>query len=128
MAIIVCDGALCRCSFGAAPCRLTVSSNTSVLGQNKPLATVMDSGPANLAGFGMCSSMANPAVSAATSAALGVLTPQPCTPVPAGPWMPGSQALLVQNKPALTGQSKLICAYGGVIEIAYPGQEMVQVP
>lgn len=128
MAIAVCNGALCKCSFGAAPCSLTVTSNTAVLGSNQPLATIMDNTPANLAGFGMCSSMMNPAVSAATAAALGVLTPQPCTPMPPAPWTPGSPTVLVQNKPALTNQSKMMCAFGGVIEITFPGQEKVQVP
>lgn len=128
MALAVLNGAMCQCSFGAAPCPLTVTSNTNVLGMNLPIATIMDQKPANLPTFGMCSSMANPAVASATAAAMGVLTPQPCSPVIAAPWAPGSPTVLVGGTPALNNSSKAMCAYAGVIQITTPGQTSIQIP
>lgn len=128
MALIVCGGALCQCSFGTAP------SSLQVLPQNKtmtvqPVANIMDNKPmANIMPFGMCSSMANPQVAAATAAALGVLTPQPCIPNTTAPWMPGSPTVLVGNQPALNNSSKLLCSWGGVIQITQPGQQTIMVP
>ena len=47
----------------------------------------MDNQPiANIAPFGVCISLANPAVAAATAAAMGVLVPLPCMPVTPAPW------------------------------------------
>ena len=87
------------------------------------MANIMDNKSfVNILPFGMCSSMANPAVAAATAAALGVLTPMPCIPVTIAPWMPGSPTILVGGMPALTAQSKLMCNWGGVIQIVFPGQ------
>lgn len=94
-----------------------------------PLATIMDYVVMkNVMPFGMCSSMANPTVAAATAAALGVLTPMPCMPVTTAPWAPGSPAVLIGNKPALTQASKLICAWGGVIQITNPAVTNIQAP
>ena len=59
-------------------------------------------------------------MSAATSAACGVLTPMPCVPVPAGPWKPGGKQL-VSNFPALLDNCTLSCAWGGSISIKSPG-------
>lgn len=128
MSIAVVNGAICQCSFGMAPCPLVVTSVTNVLGSNLPVASIMDHKAANLATFGMCSSMANPAVSAATAAALGVLTPQPCSPMILSPWAPGSPTVLVANNPVLHHGCKTFCAYGGVIQINNPGQQALQVP
>jgi hypothetical protein len=83
----------------------------------------MDSKPLmNVLPFGMCQSLANPMVAAATAAAMGVLTPMPCIPATAAPWVPGCPKVLIGNMPALTSDSKLMCSYGGVIQIVSPGQ------
>lgn len=114
-------GALAKCTFGVAPTSL-ISLTTSVLATT-PAATTTDSAPiVNVPTFGMCSSLANPAVASATTAALGVLTPMPCVPVPAGTWIVGNPQVLIQNKPALNDSSQLICSYGGVITITSAGQ------
>ncbi len=128
MSLAVCNGAMCQCTFGMAPCSLVVSNVTNVVASNMLVATIMDYTQANLPTFGMCSSMANPMVAAATAAALGVLTPQPCMPVIPAPWAPGSPTVLVGGKPALTNSSKAMCAYGGVIQLTYPGQNTMMVP
>ena len=119
------NSALCMCSFGVAPCPLMVSSQQTVTTCNMPQATIMDN---KMATFGMCSSLANPAVASATAAALGVLTPMPCTPVIPAPWVPGVPTVMVCNKPMLNNTSKLMCAYGGVIQTTMTPAMTVQCP
>jgi hypothetical protein len=125
---LVVNGAALRCSFGAAPSSLTVLPASPLLkvgGQF--LARVVDIAPmTNIGPFGMCSSLANPQVAAATSAAMGVLTPQPCIPVPAGPWTPGSAKLRAGGIPVLTSSSTCSCSWGGVIQITQAGQVNVK--
>ena len=128
MALQVCMGATLQCSFGAAPSSLVVLPVNRVQTVT-PDANIMDNKPlVNILPFGMCSSLANPAVAAATAAALGVLTPMPCVPVIPAPWAPGSPTVLIANMPALNNTSKLMCAYGGVIQIVNPGQSTVMIP
>jgi len=94
-----------------------------VLADGKPLATIQDcQGIANIGPFGMCTSLANPTVAAATAAALGVLTPQPCIPAPAGTWIPTHPTVMLDQKPCLSSDCKMMCAYAGSVSIAYPGQ------
>jgi len=90
--------------------------------------TIQDKAPfVNIPGFIMCTSLANPSVASATSAALGVLTPMPCTPVIPAPWVPGSPTVQIGGQPALSSTSTLNCAYAGVITISFPGQVTVSV-
>lgn len=123
MAQIVTTGAVATCSFGTAPGNVTATSQASCLVEGKPAATIQDAQAANITPFGMCTSLANPQVAAATAAALGVLTPQPCMLVPAGTWIPTKPTVLIGGKPCLTADCKLICANGGgCISIVSPGQ------
>ena len=129
MGLMVTLGANLTCSFGMAPSSLVVLPKNRTMAENKPAANIMDNLPmVNIPPFGMCTSMSNPAVAAATAAALGVLTPMPCTPVTAAPWAPGSPTVLVANMPALTNASMCTCAFGGVITITNPGQTSAMVP
>jgi hypothetical protein len=122
MGVQVVMGAMLQCSFGVAPSSLVVLPANKVLGTT-PLANIMDNVPLlNIPPFGMCQSLANPMVAAATAAALGVLTPMPCIPATAAPWVPGCPKVLVGNMPALESNSKLMCSYGGVIQVVTPGQ------
>ena len=82
----------------------------------------------NIPPFGMCMSLANPMVAAATAAALGVLTPMPCIPVTTAPWMPGSPTVHCGGMPVVNDSSKCMCAYGGVISIVFAGQPLIQAP
>src|SRR5262245_37160326 len=117
-----------QCSFGVAPSTLVVLPTNAVL-TGTPAATIMDHAPiVNIPPFGMCNSMANPMVAAATAAALGVLTPMPCVPVTSAPWLPGAPTVLIGNMPALNNSSKLMCNWGGVIQLTTPGQFTVNVP
>ncbi|WXR60677.1 DUF4280 domain-containing protein [Peptostreptococcaceae bacterium AGR-M142] len=128
MGLLVTNGALLQCSFGIAPSSLIVPPINRVLGST-PVATIMDNKPMmNILPFGMCTSLANPMVAAATAAALGVLTPQPCIPNTIAPWAPGSPTVLVANYPALNNSSKLMCMWGGVIQINMPGQFQINIP
>ena len=126
MGIVVVTGASLMCPFGTTPVTLTATSQTTCLGCSKPVATVTDvSMGTNIPPFGMCSSMANPQVASATAAAMGVLTPQPCSMVPMGIWSGGS-TVLVGGKPVLTGESCLMCSMGmGKITITSPGQTSI---
>jgi hypothetical protein len=114
-------GALMMCSFGLAPSTLNVLPLARVQIEGRPAASIMDCIPmTNIPPFGMCSSLANPTVAAATSAALGVLTPMPCLPVTT-PWKPGAIRTMVGGKPALDAGSTCQCAWGGVIQMTMTG-------
>jgi Domain of unknown function (DUF4280) len=115
---IVVNGASIKCTFGATPSPLTVPPIARVTASSQPAATIMDSAPgANISPFGLCLSPANPQVIAATAAALGVFTPQPCIPVIPAPWAPGSPTVMVGGKPALTVTSTCQCTWAGTIAV-----------
>ena len=129
MPLQVCMGASMQCSFGMTPSSLVVlPKNTTFTGQ-MPDANIMDHVPmVNIMPFGMCSSLANPAVASATAAALGVLTPMPCIPNTPAPWVTGAPTVLLGNAPTLDNVSKLNCVWGGVIQFVDAGEETVMVP
>jgi hypothetical protein len=122
MAIPVVSGAACMCTMGTAPGQIIPTNQMTIRVGGKPVASIADAAPmTNITPCGMCTSLANPAVASATAAALGVLTPQPCVPAPAGVWVcPGT--IRVGGKPILTTDGKLICSYAGTISITNPGQ------
>jgi hypothetical protein len=120
-------GATMQCSFGAAPSNLIVVVPT-VCAEGPPAANIMDHVPiVNIPPFGMCSSLANPTVAAATSAALGVLTPMPCVPVTSAPWVPGSATVTIRGMPALNQTCQCMCNWAGVIAITNAGTTKTQV-
>ncbi|MES9906647.1 MAG: DUF4280 domain-containing protein [Sedimenticola sp.] len=120
-------GAVLKCTFGSAPSSMDVTSKNRVM-QINPVANIMDVIPLkNILSFGMCSSATNPVVAAATTAALGVLTPMPCVPATAAPWVPGSPTILVGNMPILSDTSTLMCTWAGCISVTTPGQIPVYV-
>lgn len=128
MGNLVCGGAVLKCSFGNLLGNLTVIPKNRVV-TSTPIANILDNIPmVNISFFGMCSSLANPAVASATTAALGVLTPAPCIPVIAAPWTPGCVSVLIANMPALNNSSKCMCSWGGIIEISMPGEMNIQIP
>lgn len=128
MGTLVTTGAVLQCSFGQAPSTLNVlpTNRTTAM---MPAANIMDNKPmVNIMPFGMCTSMANPTVAAATAAASGALTPMPCVPFTLAPWAPGSPTMTVGGMPALSNTSKCMCNWGGVIQIVSPGQFQTMVP
>ena len=121
MGQFVSAGAMLQCTFGLAPSSFMVVDPTRPMVQNKPIANIMDNKPmVNIMPFGMCQSLSNPTVAAATSAALGVLTPMPCIPVVAAPWAPPAQTKIA-NLPALINNAKCMCNWGGQISVIMPG-------
>lgn len=128
MGMQVTSGTTIQCSFGAAPGTLMVLPLNRTL-SGAPSANIMDHKPfMNVMPFGVCNCMANPMVAAATAAALGALTPMPCIPMTMAPWVPGAPTVLIANMPALQNSSKLMCQWGGVIQVVAPAQFTVMVP
>ena len=129
MGMHVCMGAMLQCSFGAAPSSLMVLPVNGIVTSNMPAANIMDHKPlVNILPFGTCSSMANPVVAAATAAKFGVMTPMPCVPATPAPWLPGAPTVLIGNMPSLQDSSKLMCTWGGVIQVLVPGQFTEMIP
>jgi hypothetical protein len=129
MPLQVCMGAMMQCTFGAAPSSLVVLPTNRVLTNEMPDANIMDHIPmVNIMPFGVCMSLANPTVAAATAAALGVLTPMPCIPNTPAPWIPGAPTVMLANFPTLDNVSQLMCIWAGVITFTMPGEETVMVP
>lgn len=118
---LVISSAKLRCSEGLAPGTLTVVP-AGASSDESAAATVMDNAAmSNIAPFGMCKAMSNPQVAAATAAAMGSLTPQPCVPVVTAPWSPGAQQVTLREQKALTEDSSCQCAWSGRIEVTDPG-------
>lgn len=124
MANQVANTASCKCMFGSALGTLTVPPASRCMACGQPAATITDM---VVTPFGMCSNPANPATMKVIA---GVVTmvPQPCTPVLATPWAPGSPTIYIGGKPALSSTSVLMCAYGGSIQVASPMATTVMVP
>ena len=116
-------GAQLECNWGEAPSNLVVLPQHCVLLKNKPKANIGDGKPfVNVMPFVLCSSMANPAVAAATAAAMGALQKMPCTPV-CTMWIGGQTNVLVDGMPALMKGDKIMCTLGaGMIEVKDSGQ------
>lgn len=125
MANPVVQTTVCMCSFGAAPGTVMVSSQPLVKINGQLAATIMDN---KFPTFGMCSCPANPTVASATAAALGVLTPMPCVPAIVAPWAPGVPTVFVAKKPLLNNTSKLMCMYGGVIQVQFTPALLTKTP
>ena len=124
----VCTGAVMTCSFGMAPSTFNATPRP-VLTSSMAAGIITDNIPMmNVPPFGMCTTVTNPAVAAATAAALGVLTPMPCVPVLPAPWAPGAPTVLITSIPALDDTSKLVCMWGGVISLSFAGQVTHQIP
>ena len=121
MAVLVVDGAVVSCSFGSTPSILAASPASPANGTSAGAATIMDFAPfANIRPFGLCSSLANPAVFSSGS-------PQLCVPATASPWVPGSPAVTIGGLPALDSACTCNCLWAGVVSVITPGQQAAQV-
>ena len=125
---LVVQGAMLQCSMGTSPSSLSILPANQVAGDSNAAANIQDIKPmVNIAAFGMCQSPANPQVAAATAAAMGVLTPQPCIPMTTAPWTPGSQTVTIGGQPALNDSCMCTCQWGGQIQVQNPGQTTTEV-
>lgn len=123
MTTYVCSGATMKCSMGTSTAKLIVTPERHIELAGKPKATIEDmKSMTNIPPFGLCFSLLNPVVAAATAAHLGVLTPMPCVPNPTGPWSPGKGDVLEKGIPALLDNCKLQCQWAGTIELIDNGQ------
>jgi len=116
--------------MGTTPASLSVlPTRGTSFGTSAPAATVTDVVPdVNIASFGTCSSPINPQVAAATAAAAGTLTPQPCLPATSARWTPGSKSVAAASGPALVSDAcQCLCQWGGQIKVQVPGQTAVDV-
>ena len=110
--------------MGTTPAVLASTPKATPVTVGSPAASVEDYVPlTNIPSFGMCSSMANPAVQAATAAKSGAFTPALCTPAVSTPWTPGATRVKVGGQPALHSGCQAMCAWGGAITISAPGNE-----
>ena len=126
----VCMTANMMCAMGMAPSSLIVlpPPKMAMTGQQFD-ANINDHIPmVNIMPFGMCISPANPTVAAATTAALGVLTPMPCIPNTPSPWVTGAPTVLLDHLPALDQTSTLTCIWAGMISIVQPGEMTEIIP
>lgn len=128
MAEQVVQGAQISCSFGTEPAELGELPAVRLRAEGRLTANIEDCAPfLNVAPFGECCSLANPAVASATAAAEGVLTPQPCVPEIVETWAPGEPRVRISGVPALNRLSVCGCAWLGVITIPVAGTTRTQV-
>lgn len=119
----VCNGAQLACTMGTGSAVLVVLPERRILLDGQPQANIMDYKPmTNIPSFGLCTSLANPVVAAATAANLGRLQPMPCVPNTTSPWQKGHDKLLLKQFPALCEDDTLSCAWAGTISITDTGQ------
>lgn len=120
-------GSMCLCDKGIAPMALILGQPT-VLASGTPAFNKLNAEPlASVPSFTMCTSTSNPEVQAATSAAMGVLTPMPCVPViPTVQWSGTSTVVNVAGQPAVTDKSTIKCEWGGTIKILSTANQIVK--
>jgi hypothetical protein len=121
---LVVHGAELKCNQGTSSSKYNVLPGIADA-KDKTIATIMDIVPiANIAPFGMCKTQSNPQVAAATAAAAGALTPQPCIPIVTAPWSPGSSVSTIDGKKVLTDDSTCKCQWTGEITISDAGTDV----
>ena len=120
---LIVAAAMVMCSFGVAPASLIVLPANKTLAGGPPAANIMDHKPlVNIPTFGMCITPSNPAVAAATAAALGTPTPAPYVPNTVAPSAPGATGTLIGNMPALHDGCTCNCMWGGCHSGELPGR------
>jgi hypothetical protein len=112
MPMHVVNGALLRCSCGAALSALVVLPVHRERIEDQFAANIMDHIPlVNILPFGACATLQGP-----------------CVPATLAPWVPGSPSVTLDDLPALDDISTLECLVGGTITVLDPGQTTVEIP
>ncbi|MEO5732989.1 MAG: DUF4280 domain-containing protein [Rubrivivax sp.] len=128
MGLQCCTGAQMSCSMGSSPAGFSARPRPLTT-SGMPVGNIDDHVPMmNIAPFGLCRSPANPTVAAATAAAAGTLTPQPCIPATASPWAPGALKVSIDGMPALDNGSTLSCMWLGTVSFMDAGQVALTIP
>jgi len=119
------SGATLKCTQGDSSSTYTVLPIKKVYINDKPLAVISDMKPmVNIKPFGMCKSMANPTVAAATAANRGRLQKMPCVPNTVGMWSEGVSHF-ISDEMTPCNKSKCMCAYAGEISVQDVAQSTV---
>jgi hypothetical protein len=119
--------ALLACNKGTLPSALVIADPRRPKIGDAAIALVGDHVPnVNVMPFGMCSSLQNPAVQTATTAAQGTLTPMACIPVLTDPWSPGIEDERIGDVKILDDGSTCRCKWNGTIEVQRAGQDVVE--
>lgn len=127
MPLLLCSGAKLACTMGSSPGSFSGGCERVDV-RGKPAGTVAHHTPfTHVSSFGMCHSLANPRVAAATAAAHGALTPQPCVPNLPTQWTPGSARVDIEGHAALRDSDCLACRWAGTIRPTHAGQVRVEV-
>ncbi len=125
MGVLVATGAAYLCSGGAGPGTLAATSQQKVLLDGKPAMTIKDGAAfVNIMPCPSCVCPTHPAIAPVLSVT-GVIVPQPCTPQVSGMWIEGQTKILAGGVPCLTSEAQTVCAFGGIISVADPGQKKV---
>lgn len=120
----LCQGAKLKCTQGDASSVFTVLPTKKVFIDGKPLAVISDTKPmVNVKPFGMCKSMANPTVAAATAANKGKLKKMPCVPNTVGMWSEGISHF-TSDEMTPCNKSKCMCAFAGEISVQDVGHSI----
>jgi YD repeat-containing protein len=119
----VVEGATLKCSCGSATSELKTPGRKKSYIHHKLQANITDCRPmVNIQPFGLCDSLSNPDVQAATAANHGRLKKMPCQPKLTMKWINGKEDQNVDGAPALIETSANMCLYGGKISIEDDGQ------
>ena len=123
----VVHGGKCECDQGILSSDIAVVDPTVVIEGSVLMANINDCQvEVNIQNFLLCISMDNPDVKNATNAA-GFLVPQPCEPIPMGPWAPGFPTMFVRGANGLSPDSTMMCQWKGAIKVSQPGQSKLDV-
>ena len=103
----LCNGALLKCSKGAAPSKMVVIPKNGYFINEQPVAVVSDMKPmVNILSFGACQRENTP----------------PCTPVISAPWSNPVKGSLINGEATASEKGKLKCNFGGEITVIDAGQ------
>jgi hypothetical protein len=123
---VVVSGFKLKCNFGSMDATVNIPAAGVGCSGKEYVKTPADVIPFMSVNCGMCKSMMNPQVAAATAAAMGTLVQQPCMkPVLALPI--GAQKTEAYGMPVATKMTPMICPFGGKLEMTDPGQKDITV-